>query len=330
MCKVLTDYGAVATHGSRELKLQIITIDKETKSLALVTYKDGMSVSNKIFTREEAEKMKSLLEGYLDYKAPVKESKPDTVETEDQVIKVLTTLPALDGNYTSVLKLANKEQIEEAIRLMKESGGRHGTRIKACENALRRLAKGDTAEDKTEDKPKAETKETKAEKKLEPKVVQFPSEDKKPVIIPLKTEGDRTYGECVAKIQKELEVFGSDSDSQYVLQGVLELCKVDGDFRNNFMREDKSYSGFMEYMYNAAKNGYCTRYGNVGWLDRDKGLALAIDYYNHDEVKQKEIDEAKRKKEAEERKAKAEANKTTKKGGKNGSNNSKKKGRTSA
>ena len=319
MCKVFKDYGVVADHGSKVLKLQKIAVDKETNTLALVSYKDGMSVGQKELTKEEAKTLMDLLIGYLDYKPEVKPKEEKKEESKNEVIndatiKVLTSLPATDGNYTTTLKVATKEQIEQALEIMRK-GGRHGTRIKACENALNRLNKGKaTVEDKATEKPKKEE---------EPKIVQFPTEDKKPKIIPLKTEGERTYGECVAKLKKEAEQF-KDADSEYVITGLIELTKVDQDFRNNLMREDKTYGGFMEFMYKAAQDGYCVRYGNVGWLDRDTALGLAIDYFNHDSVKEKEIEEAKKA----EQKAKDEANKKGAK--KNGSDNSKKKGRTSA
>lgn len=316
MCKVLKDYGVVADHGSKVLKLQKI-MDGE-KKLALVSYKDGMSVGYKEYTREDANKIKAYLEDYLDYK-PV--SEPEVSETangtaNENIIKSLTTLPSGDCNYQTLLRIATKEDLEQAIAIM-EKGGRHATRIKACQNALKKAKNTKTTTVKADNKTKAEPK------KEEPKVVKFPTEDNKPKIIPLKTEGNRTYGECVVKLKKEAEMF-KDSDSQYVIEGLLELAKVDGDFRNNLMRDDKSYGDFMEYMFKAAQNGYCVKYGNVGWLDRDLGLGLAIDYYNADTEQMKAEEDAKRKAEAEKRKAEIEANKA-KKGAKNGTSNKGKK-----
>jgi hypothetical protein len=159
---------------------------------------------------------------------------------------------------------------------------------------------------------KKTTTKAKAENK---KVVQFPKE--KPEIIPLKTDGNSTYEDCVAKLDKEAEMF-TDSDSQYVIDGLKELCKVDQDFRNNLMREEKTYGGFIEYMGKAAQNGYCIKYGNVGWIDRDTGLGLAIDYYNHDEAKAKAEEEKLKK-------AKTTASKAKKGGKANGKNVRKKK-----
>lgn len=267
--KVVKDYGAVATHSSRELKLQKIRNDQKEERLALVTYKDGMSVKV-MDIEEEYKELRRLLEDYLDYR--VEKKKVDVIPFSDTVYS-LSSLPATDGNFKSALESATAEQIQKAIEKMEaDTKGKHATRIKACESKLNSLGKG-TEKAKTETK----TKEKKEEKsKYEPL-----NEDKKPKIIQFKTDGNRTYGECYAKITKEKATY-TDSDSQYVLDGLAELCKVDPDFRNNFMQENKTYAGFMEYMYKAAQNGYCNKIGNTGWLDRDKGLGLAIDYYNAD------------------------------------------------
>ena len=263
--KVVKDYGAVATHSSRELKLQVILNADKEKRLALVSYKDGMSVKVTDITEEKAE-LRRLLEEYLDYRVEKK------TEESDDVVHTLCTLPATDGNYDSALEKATVKSLQKAIEKMRNSDGKHATRIKRCENKLNSLGKGT-------EKAKTETKTT--EKKEEKSKYEPLNEDKKPKIIQFKTDGNRTYGECYAKITKEKATY-TDSDSQYVLDGLAELCKVDPDFRNNFMRDDKTYAGFMEYMYKAAQNGYCNKIGNTGWLDRDKGLGLAIDYYNAD------------------------------------------------
>lgn len=296
--KVLKDYGAVADHGSKVLKLQKI---KDT-GLALVSYKDGMSVAVHGITKEEATELKRLLEECLDYKT----SAP---EEDNSIIHTLTTLPAGDVNYSSALKEATKEQLEEAIKIMQNNGGKNQTRIKTCKA---QLDKGDKPVKKVNAKTATTEKAT-----IDNKVIAFPKP--KPEIIQLKTNGSANYEQCRIKFEEERKMF-TDPDSQYVIDGLLELCKVDKDFRNNVMRKEKTYGGFMQYMEKAAQNGYCIEYGNVGWIDRDTGLGLAIDYYNHDEEKQKKLDEQK-KKEAEE-KAKA----TAKKGGKaNGKNVRKKK-----
>lgn len=304
--KVLKDYGAAISRGSKELRLQIIQNANKEKRLALVSYKDGMSTRVTDIT-DETKELKRLLEDYLDYRV---EKKPkDNVIPFSDVVKTLTSLPANDTNYHSTLKKATREEIELAIKTMKASDGKHATRIKYCESELA-VKHRETKENKTSTIPPKPT-----EKKDDKKVITFPTEDKKPKTIPLKSNGEHTYEECVAKLDKEAEMF-KDPDSQYVIEGLKELCKVDADFRNNVMQEDKTYGGFMEYMYKAAQNGYCVKYGNVGWIDRDTGLGLAIDYYNADIKKMEAEEEKKRKEEAAKRKA--EADKKKKEASKNG------------
>lgn len=297
MCKVIKDYGIVAEKGNKNLNLQTISNIKKEKRLALVSYRDGMSVNITDITNE-AKKLKELLEGYLDYKTP--EKVKEEVKWNKDIVRSLTTLAALDGNYKGTLIKASIEDIEEAIKQM-QKGGSHATRIKVCQAELKRRNGANSKPQKGSEK--------KEEKKA--KILTFPTEDKRPKVIVLVTEGTATYEECEAKLNTEAETF-KDADSQYVIQGLLELCKVDQDFRNNVMRKDKSYGGFMEYMFNAAKSGYCVKYGNVGWIDRDMGLGLAIDYYNADCDKMKK----------EEKKAKEDKA--------NGKNKSQKKGRASA
>lgn len=339
MCKVLKDYGIVADHGSKVLKLQKIK-DGDDNKLALVSYKDGMGMGYYDLPKDEAKQLYDLLTGYLNYK-PVTETETETeedtelfeaTETKRGIIHSLTSLPTGDCSYYTTLEKATREDIEQAIAIM-QKGGRNATRIKVCENALKRLDATTKTVEKVENKAdtKAETKVGKAKaepKKEEPKIVTFPTEDKKPKIIKLEhIDEDRTYGECVVKLKKEAEMF-TDSDSQYVIEGLLEYAKADPDFRNCLMREDKTYGGFMEYMFKAAQNGYCVKYGNVGWLDRDLGLGLAIDYFYADCDKMKAEEEAKRKAEAEQKKKTTEAKK--KGASKNGKNVGKKKGRTTA
>ena len=122
---------------------------------------------------------------------------------------------------------------------------------------------------------KTETKKPEVEKPNN--VIQFPKP--KPEIERMITEGDATYEDCQKKIAKELMVY-KDNDSKYVLEGILELCKVDADFRNNVMREDKDFAGAMEYMGKMCREGYGYKKGNMGWVDRDMGLGFTIDYFN--------------------------------------------------
>lgn len=350
MCRVIKDYGAVAEHGSKALKLQTIYGPNKEKVLALVSYKDGMSVNTYEFTNEEAKTLRELLAGYIGYEIEVVEqTEPEQtveviVEEEEEkptspfndTVRTLTSLPANDVNFQTTLRKATTEDLEIAIHIMKTSKtGKHGTRIKFCEGRLNSLAKKKQIKEEEEkhatsttvsnieplpfggSATEIEAEEEKEEKPITPtkeaKILTFPTAEDKPAFIQLITEGNHTYEEVLEKMGKEREEF-KDVDSQYVIDGLCELAKVDQNFRNNIMREDKSYGEFMVYMFEAARKGYCVKYGNVGWIDRDTGLGLAIEYYNNDTEKVEE--EAKAKREAEAEKAAAER-KEAKKNGKN-------------
>lgn len=123
-------------------------------------------------------------------------------------------------------------------------------------------------------------------KKYEPpkpkaKIVEFPTKER-PKVEKAKTIGNATYEDCVAKLEAERKEF-KDADSQYVIDGLLELCKVDADFRNNLMRKDKTYKGSFEYFSDMARNGYAIKYGSMSYLDNDIALSMAIDYFNKKE-----------------------------------------------
>jgi len=56
-------------------------------------------------------------------------------------IKVLSTLPADDGNFKSVLKGATENQICIAVGYMEQSGGNNKSRIAACKRELKKRDK---------------------------------------------------------------------------------------------------------------------------------------------------------------------------------------------
>lgn len=128
---------------------------------------------------------------------------------------------------------------------------------------------------KTNASDKVDEKKDKDKKKTN--VIEFPKP--KEEIIKLVTEGSATYAECIEKIEGFKKIY-VDSDSQYVLDGILELCKVDKDFRNNVMRDDKDFEGALDYMADMCKKGYGYKKGNYGFMDRDMGLGFTIDYFN--------------------------------------------------
>lgn len=208
------------------------------------------------------------------------------------VVDSLCSLPAGDVNYTSALNQATKAQLQLAIQIMKmNESGHHQTRIAACEKQIASFKEEKNtkkAEQKVNPKAsKATTTKTvskaKPVKKEPEKIVEFPGA--KPKIKPLeKSEESHIYEECEKKIIEETKAY-TDEDNRFVINGILEKCKTDEDFRNNVCRKDKTYIGFMEYMINAAANGYCIMIGKTkGMLTKEKALDLAYDYYNMSEI----------------------------------------------
>ena len=53
----------------------------------------------------------------------------------------LSSLPASDGNFKSVLSRATDEEISKAIDVMATTGGQHKSRITACQIELRKRMK---------------------------------------------------------------------------------------------------------------------------------------------------------------------------------------------
>lgn len=53
----------------------------------------------------------------------------------------LSSLPATDGNFISVLNRATDDEISQAIDVMENSSGQHKSRITACKRELRKRMK---------------------------------------------------------------------------------------------------------------------------------------------------------------------------------------------
>lgn len=130
------------------------------------------------------------------------------------------------------------------------------------------------------------TETKKAENKANTKdnVIQFPSPVKH--VEPVITNGNASYDDCVKKFEDAKKKF-PDNDSQYVIDGLLELCKVDGNFRNRIMLESKTYEGAYKYMFEMAQKGIgAYKIGNSGaFMDKDTALGICIDYFNTEETK---------------------------------------------
>ncbi len=137
-----------------------------------------------------------------------------------------------------------------------------------------KLAK--TVKNVTEKKPE----EKKAEAKKD-NIVIFPK--KRPEVKVAITDGNFTFEDCQKKLEEERKIF-CDSDSQFVIDGLLEMCKVNQNFRNNLMRKDKTYSGAFKHFTEMARNGYALEYDGVTYLDNNIALGFAMDYFNEASV----------------------------------------------
>jgi len=263
--KVIKDYGLVAKHGDLELKFQLVSWYGNKPKYDLRPWNKDYGMKGMVFEEETVKKLRDLLKDFR------KNHPVETVIVKD-IVKSLTSLPAADVNYQTSLREATKADLEAAILQMIDKPG-NKTRISACRKALDRLTQKVT--------PTTNVKPVEEKPKAKAKIVEFPKD--KPSIVELaKSNGHATFEECKAKLDKEREMF-KDADSQYVIDGILELAVVDQNFRNNIMRPDKSYAKAFEYFAEQARNGYCVKYGNVSYLDNNLALGLAIDYFNADE-----------------------------------------------
>lgn len=184
--------------------------------------------------------------------------------------KDLRGLSFTDEEFMDLLRMAREivaELPEEQQEIPKEAPKKRGRKPKAV------------APEPTEEGAKnAPTTDSKVQN-----VVQFPGEKPKIIELP-KSNGKATVLECREKLNKEREIY-KDGDSQYVIEKLLELCDKSQDFRNNVMRDDKSYADGFKYMVEQVHKGYCLKVSDgVQYLDNDLAFALFVDYFNMDKA----------------------------------------------
>lgn len=131
---------------------------------------------------------------------------------------------------------------------------------------------------KSEVKPKSEQKEEKPKAQKSNNIIEF-AKARPDIKVRMDLSESHTIEECIEKINKEKAIF-KDSDSTFVLDGILEMCKVNPNFRNNFMREEKTFSGAFQYFMDLARKGYAHKFNNVAYMDNNLALGFAMDYYN--------------------------------------------------
>lgn len=183
------------------------------------------------------------------------------------------------------LKAERKAKYEQKVKAINEVKAtkeptKSTTDLKKSSKANKTTSKATKSSSKAENKV-----EVKAEKKEAAKgkdnIVIFPKA--RPEVKVAITEGSATYEECKAKLEAERKVF-CDSDSQFVIDGLLKMCEVNPNFRNNVMREGKSYQGAFMYFMEMAKKGYALQYNGVTYLDNNIALGFAMDYFNEADV----------------------------------------------
>ena len=124
-------------------------------------------------------------------------------------------------------------------------------------------------------------KETPKKETKKENIIKFPKPKKE--IEAAKTTGNHTYAECEKKLDKLFEKVKEVGEYQYVLMGLKEMAKVDKQFVQNAMREDRTFEGMLMYLNHNA-NDNCTIVGSVGVMTDDTALALCIDYFNAKEA----------------------------------------------
>lgn len=274
MAKIITTIKTIATLGKRELRYtEMDGIKKfDIRAWKGDRYDDGVR-----FTQEEINQLYFRMKSNLD--TALIGNKTLVFENDEYALSIVS------NGRTYVRPFATKDEMDKLMQILEVAKDNlleydPTPKVEEPKKKRGRPKKNNLEmEVKKQAIEKRLAEDTPAPKKEEKKsnILQFPMP--KPEIEKNITEGNATYEECEEKANREKAIF-VDCDSQYVLDGLLELCKVDGDFRNNFMREDKNFEGVMEYMSKMCQQGYGYRKGNYGFMDRDMGLGFAIDYYN--------------------------------------------------
>lgn len=337
-------FGEIQQNGRFSTKIQLTKYGYDIR-----VYNGNFGVKGVTLNKDDMQKLRDVINGIfhnqteeveqISETAPEEKSDPSEKWKEqsedDKVIQSLTSLPVNDGNYP--IKTATIYQLTKAIEQMEnEPNGHHKTRLARCKAKLSQLESKETKKivDKvSEDQKTEENKEVKRpvenENKEKPvnkaNIIQFPKKDTEPVLKFEPSEQHHTYEEAEAKLKADRAKFDPNPDHDYVIEGVLEACVTDQELIDNVMRSEKSYIGAFQYLFEKARQGYCTKVGNnVGIMDKNDALKYTIDYFNTDEekVKAKKEAEVKAREEAR-KKAAAEKKKAS---GKKSTKNTEKKG----
>lgn len=180
-----------------------------------------------------------------------------------------------------------EERLEFAKSIQKEDKFEQITLFPVAEEPKADKPKKATEKPKASKTTKATTKATETAKNEPKKATEKPKKDnviefakaRPDIKVRMALDESATLEDCIAKIEKEKAVF-KDSDSTFVLDGLLEMCKVNENFRNNFMQENKTYSGAFKYFMGLARKGFAHTFNGVAYMDNNLALGFAMDYYN--------------------------------------------------
>lgn len=195
----------------------------------------------------------------------------------DEVIKYVKELAEED------IKAAEKSEPKETSKTELKVAERKEVK-KVADKHKNVSSKSSDKQKAFEEYKKAKAEKAKAEPKAEPKkdnIVIFPKA--RPEVKVAITSGEYTYEDCKNKLEAERKIF-CDSDSQFVIDGLLKMCEINQNFRNNVMREDKSYEGAFKHFMEMARQGFALEYNGVTYLDNNVALGFAMDYFNEASV----------------------------------------------
>ena len=270
MAKTITTIKKIATLGKRELRYtEMDGVQKfDIRAWHGDKYEDGVR-----FTEEEMKQLYQRMKSNLPTDLIGNKSLTFDLNNGDEY-----ALSIVNNGRLYVRPFATKSEMDKLMQILEVARDNLlEYDDKACASSSnvskKRGRPGKKSVSVTDVQTEDKTKEEKPKN-----IIQFPK--KKPDVEKIVTDGHATYEDCETKLGEYKKIY-VDDDSQYVLNGLLELCLVDQAFRNNVMREDKNWDGVMSYMAKMCRDGYGYKKGTqFGYVSADMGLGFAIDYFN--------------------------------------------------
>ena len=298
---VIRDFGTINQGRNGEIRVQLVQDGNGNPVYDIASWNGTWRNKGATYSAEGIKALRDLLrkkfgdervdaptdnevEDVLPFDLPKEEEKPKfefkKLTDHEKTVHALSSLPVNDGNYP---KTATKEQLEEAIAIMEAKPTGNKTRIARCKAMLSKVTS--KAQPVKEEKP---VEEPKAKIKVFP-TLETTDDEELPFsdVTPAKVEPKGSYEEAKEKLLKELEEkYKGDSDSEYVINGVIEACRVDEGLCGKVMDPQKSFTASFAYLFKKAKEGHCIMIGNnAGIMDKDTALKFVLEYFAMDEPK---------------------------------------------